>query len=341
MHKSIEELGKNEISRNEACENNEYARLVIANEAGPLESEILQPQDKLKSKSPLKRWIKISLWCIVSIVFLLVFFKWGVPFLFEKVIIPIMKWEATAFRRPMLALMLIASLASFPVFFIPSGPSMWLAGMIFGYGLGFVIIMVGTTIGMVLPYLIGLIFRDRIHLWLMRWPRKAEVLRLAGEGSWFRQFQVVALFRVSPFPYTIFNYAIVVTSMRFWPYLCGSVAGMIPEAFIYIYSGRLMRTLADVQYGKHRLTTVEIVYNVISFIIAIVTIIIFTVYAKKMLNNLQMEEDNRKYSASHHGSFEVESLSHERSPINVMKEDRAVEEVVAEITHTIKSCWNT
>ena len=86
MHKSIEELGKNENSRHEACENNEYARLVIANEAGPLESEILQPQDKLKSKSPLKRWIKISLWCIVSIVFLLVFFKWGVPFLFEKVI---------------------------------------------------------------------------------------------------------------------------------------------------------------------------------------------------------------------------------------------------------------
>lgn len=75
-----------------------------------------------------------------------------------------MKWEATAFGRPMLALLLVASLALFPVFFIPSGPSMWLAGMIFGYGLGFFIIMVGTTIGMVLPYLIGLLFRDRIHV---------------------------------------------------------------------------------------------------------------------------------------------------------------------------------
>jgi uncharacterized membrane protein YdjX (TVP38/TMEM64 family) len=61
------------------------------------------------------------------------------------------------------------------------------------------------------------------------------MIRLAGEGSWFHQFKVVALFRVSPFPYTIFNYAIVVTSMTFWPYLCGSVAGMVPEAFIYIY----------------------------------------------------------------------------------------------------------
>lgn len=61
------------------------------------------------------------------------------------------------------------------------------------------------------------------------------MIRLAGEGSWFHQFQVVALFRISPFPYTIFNYAVVVTDMKFWPYLCGSIAGMVPEAFIYIY----------------------------------------------------------------------------------------------------------
>lgn len=144
---------------------------------------------------------------------------------------------------------------------------MWLAGMIFGYGLGFVIIMVGTTIGMTLPFLVGLLFRDRIHvrkwtyeehlqcwpfclvlllyvefyfvlcwqLWLKRWPQKTSIIRLAAEGSWFHQFRVVALFRTSPFPYTVFNYAIVVTNMRFWPYICGSVAGMIPESFIYIY----------------------------------------------------------------------------------------------------------
>jgi len=189
-----------------------------------------------------------------------------------QAVYPFMAWEAAAFGRPVLALVLVASLALFPVFLIPSGPSMWLSGMIFGYGIGFVIIMFGTTVGMVLPYLIGLPFRDRIHVshfisymiksllkfravffltsffpfvcdcclyilqrWLRRWPRNAAMIRLAGEGNWFHQFQVVALFRVSPFPYTIFNYAVVVTNMRFWPYLGGSVAGMVPEAFIYIY----------------------------------------------------------------------------------------------------------
>ncbi|KAJ0237996.1 T166 protein [Hirschfeldia incana] len=233
----------------------------------------------------------------------------------------------------MLFIVLLVSLALFPVFLIPSGPSMWLAGMIFGYGIGFVIIMVGTTVGMVLPYLIGLMFRDRLHQWLKRWLRQAAVLRLAAEGSWFHQFRVVAIFRISPFPYTIFNYAIVVTSMRFWPYLFGSIAGMIPEAFIYIYrsvlfpvlkkvsfieidsksrkficSGRLIRTFADVQYGHQRLTTVEIVYNVISLVIAVVTTVAFTVYAKRALRELQNPEVNE--------SGEVEVRKEERFEMN-------------------------
>ncbi|KAI4296113.1 hypothetical protein L6164_036098 [Bauhinia variegata] len=269
--------------------NSEYVRLAISDEPRVAEAETLQLQAESRIKS-FYWWIKAILWCFVIIILALIFVKWAGPFIFEKVIYPILEWEATAFGRPVLAVVLVASLALFPVFLIPSGPSMWLAGMIFGYGLGFVIIMVGTTIGMVLPYLIGLMFRERIQQWLKRWPKNAAMIRLAGEGSWFHQFRVVALFRVSPFPYTIFNYAIVVTNMRFWPYLCGSIAGMVPEAYIYIYSGRLIRTLADAQYGKHRLTTVEIVYNVISFIIAIVTTVAFTVYAKRTLAELKMAE---------------------------------------------------
>lgn len=311
MTNSSEELEKCVNSGRQAREDSEYVRLVISDEARTTEAEILQPQAEARIKS-LLWWVKALVLCVVAVILLLFSLKWGVPFVFEKVLIPIMQWEATTFGRPVLALVLVASLALFPVFLIPSGPSMWLAGMIFGYGLGFVIIMVGTTVGMVLPYLIGLLFRDRIHQWLKRWPQKAEMIRLAGEGSWFHQFRVVALFRVSPFPYTIFNYAIVVTSMRFWPYLWGSIAGMVPEAFIYIYSGRLIRTLADVQYRNYHLTTVEIVYNVISFIIAVVTTVAFTIYAKRALNELQKAETDGEASAHNRGSFEIEKLPLER-----------------------------
>ncbi|XP_014517864.1 transmembrane protein 64 [Vigna radiata var. radiata] len=307
---SSKELEKHAISSHHVRGTSEYVRLAISDEPRAVENEILQPVPVSRIKS-FRWWVKAFFWCFVVVVLTLVIVKWGVPFTFEKIIYPIMEWEATTFGRPVLALVLVASLALFPVFFIPSGPSMWLAGMIFGYGLGFVIIMVGTTIGMVLPYLIGLVFRDRIHQWLKKWPKNAAMIRLAGEGSWFHQFQVVALFRVSPFPYTIFNYAVVVTNMRFWPYLCGSIAGMVPEAFIYIYSGRLLKTLADAQYGKHRLTTVEIVYNIISFIVAVLTTIAFTVYAKKALNELNIAEANEE-AASVSGSttLEIEKGSH-------------------------------
>ncbi|KAF8401187.1 hypothetical protein HHK36_012118 [Tetracentron sinense] len=313
MTNSFEELGEHHAnSGHHMREDSECVSLVMSNEPTMANIDILHPQVETRHKY-LIWWIKALSWCVVTIFFLLIFLKWGVPVLLEKVLLPIMQWEATAFGRPVLAFVLVASLALFPVLLIPSGPSMWMAGMIFGYSLGFVIIMIGTTIGMALSYSIGLLFRNRIHQWLKRWPQKAAVIRLAGEGSWFHQFRVVALFRVSPFPYTIFNYAVVVTNMRFWPYICGSIAGMVPEAFIYIYSGRLLRTLADVKYGNHRMTTVEIVYNIISFIVAIVTTVAFTVYAKRALNELKGAESNGEeaYVAAH-GSFEMEKLPLER-----------------------------
>lgn len=315
MPESTDDLEKANISsESHVKEDSEYVRLVIRNERTDVETSQSQSQSR---KEAIVWWIKAIIWCIFSVIILLVSIKWGVPFFFEKILIPTLHWEATAFGRPVLALVLVASLALFPVFLIPSGPSMWLAGMIFGYGLGFVIIMAGTTVGMILPYFVGLFFRDRIHQWLKRWPHMAAMIRLVGEGSWFHQFRVVAIFRISPFPYTVFNYAVVVTKMRFWPYFWGSVAGMAPESFIYIYSGRLIRTFADVQYGNHHLTTVEIVYNVISFIIAIVTIVAFTVYAKRTLRQLESEEENNgEGSTSNLGRLELETLPMQKYKIS-------------------------
>ena len=90
-----------------------------------------------------------------------------VPFyvrLILQVIMPIIQWEAKSFGRPVLAVVIIASLALFPVVLLPSGPPMWLTGIVFGYGFGFLIIMAGVTIGMSLPYWIGLLFRDHLNV---------------------------------------------------------------------------------------------------------------------------------------------------------------------------------
>jgi uncharacterized membrane protein len=62
--------------------------------------------------------------------------------------------------------------------------------------------------------------------------------------------------------------------------------------FVLLCSGRLIRTLADAKYGNLHLTKVEIIYNIISFVIAVITTIAFTVYAKRALDEIQKAETN-------------------------------------------------
>ncbi|KAG0545974.1 hypothetical protein BDA96_02G407600 [Sorghum bicolor] len=286
------------------AEGDERARLVVttmpppvgATAAGgvavavPVQAPETRPWARSRSMSSVT-WAKLVVGLLLLVLLGYAFFKWGVPYLSEKVIMPIIQWEAKSFGRPVLAVVIITSLALFPVVLLPSGPPMWLTGIVFGYGIGFLIIMAGVTIGMSLPYWIGLLFRDRLNLWLeKKWPRQIALIKLAGQGSWFQQFRVAALLRISPFPYPLFNYAVTVTEMKFIPYICGSVVGMVPDVFINIYSGRLIRTLAELNYHEHRMTTVEIVYNVVSVIVAIVFAIGFTVYARRALDNMERSE---------------------------------------------------
>ena len=75
--------------------------------------------------------------------------------------------------------------------------------------------------------------------WLEKYPKKASIIRLAGEGNWFHQFRAVTLIRVSPFPYILFNYCSVATNVKYGPYITGSLIGVVPEIFVAIYTYEL------------------------------------------------------------------------------------------------------
>lgn len=81
----VEKHEKTQMNTGGVREGSEYVRLVISDEPSTTEAESLQPQ------APKKRsytwWIKAMTWCFSTIVVLLIFLKWGVPFLFEKVML--------------------------------------------------------------------------------------------------------------------------------------------------------------------------------------------------------------------------------------------------------------
>jgi uncharacterized membrane protein YdjX (TVP38/TMEM64 family) len=227
-----------------------------------------------------------------------------------QVIIPLLVWESKEFTRPVLAVVLVFSMAIFPIFLFPSGPSMWLTGMVFGYGLGFLIIMVGTTIGQTFPYWIGRwALHNRIQTWLQKYPKKAAVLQVAEQGGWVHQARTIALLRVSPFPYPLFNYAVTATKIKFAPYIGGSILGMIPEAFITIYSGKLLSTLAEAQNHKRAFTPVEIAYNVVGACVALTIAITGTLYGRRALQELELKEAAEREAKSQLSQSMVDVVS--------------------------------
>ncbi|OVA07741.1 SNARE associated Golgi protein [Macleaya cordata] len=236
-------------------------------------------------------WLKMGLLCLIVIAVGVVFLIWVGPFLLNKEVIPILDWEMATFSPQVLGFLLFASLTLFPSLLIPSSPSMWVAGISFGYGFGFLLILAGLSIGMSLPYFIGSLFHHKIHVWLEKWPEKAAIIRLAGEGDWFHQFRAVVLLRISPFPFIIFNYASVATNVKYCPYIFGSLVGVVPEIFVSIYSGILIRSLADATQGHRSLSTPQIIYNAIGFCLTVAVTVFITIYAKRTLKKLQNEEE--------------------------------------------------
>ena len=235
-------------------------------------------------------WVKlISLVaCVAVLAFVII--KWIAPFLIEKELIPFIIWVRSTFSIPMLGLLLFASVAIFPSILLPSSPSMWMAGLTFGYGKGFLLILSAASIGVTLPFLIGHLFLHKMQEWLKQYPKKAAILRAAGEGTWFHQFQAVTLIRVSPFPYMIYNYCALATGVHYGPYILGSLVGMVPEIFVSIYTGIMLRTLAVASDVRHSLSAVEIIVNVLGFCVTASATIVCTIYAKKKLSAMQSEE---------------------------------------------------
>lgn len=236
-------------------------------------------------------WAKLVLVFVFLAVLGVCFFLWIGPFLMNKEVIPILNWETETFSKPVLAVLIFSSVALFPTIFLPSTPSMWVAGMSFGYGYGFLLIIGGVTIGTSLPYFIGSMFYHKIQGWLERYPKKASILKLAGEGNWFNQFRAVALLRISPFPYMVYNFCAVATDVKFGPYLLGTLVGMVPEIFVAIYTGIMIRTLADASNDQHSLSAPQILCTVIGFLLTIATTVVVTVYAKRRLSELQKDEE--------------------------------------------------
>ncbi len=126
------------------------------------------------------------------------------------------------------------------VLFVPGSALTLAAGAIFGLLWGTVIVSIASTIAAGIAFLIGRYFaRAAVERQVARYPKFAAIDKAIGEEGW----KIIALLRLSPaVPFSVGNYLYGVTSVRFWPYLLASWAGMLPGTFMYVYLGHLGKT---------------------------------------------------------------------------------------------------
>ena len=143
-------------------------------------------------------------------------------------------------------LVFVIGYAAAVVVFVPASILTLAAGAIFGVAPGTVYVFAAATLGASAAFLVARhLARDAVERRLAGNARFAALDRAIGaEGR-----KIVFLLRLSPvFPFTLLNYALGLTNVRFADYLLACV-GMIPGTLLYVYSGKLAGDVAVLASG--------------------------------------------------------------------------------------------
>ncbi len=143
-------------------------------------------------------------------------------------------------------LIFVLGYAAAVVAFVPGSLLTLAGGALFGVGWGTLYVFVAATLGSSLAFLIArYVARGAVEKRLAGTPRLAAIDRaVAAEGR-----KIVLLLRLSPaIPFSVLNYALGLTRVRFADYLAAAI-GMLPGTLLYVYSGKLIGDVAALAGG--------------------------------------------------------------------------------------------
>jgi uncharacterized membrane protein YdjX (TVP38/TMEM64 family) len=143
-------------------------------------------------------------------------------------------------------LIFVLGYAAAVVAFVPGSILTLAGGALFGVGWGTLYVFVAATLGSSFAFLIArYVARGMVEQRLAGTPRLAAIDRaVAAEGR-----KIVLLLRLSPaIPFSVLNYVLGLTRVRFADYLAGAI-GMLPGTLLYVWSGKLIGDVAALAGG--------------------------------------------------------------------------------------------
>jgi uncharacterized membrane protein YdjX (TVP38/TMEM64 family) len=152
-----------------------------------------------------------------------------------------MNVEKESMDMPVLAasILIFAKILAAPLG-IPGAPLTLISGSLFGYFWGTCIALVGNTIGATLAFLLSrYVFRDYIQNNIL--PHH-HTLQKYNDRLQKRGLSTVIVLRLIPlFPFNVLNFLLGVTTISLRNYFWGSLLGMIPGTYVFVYFGNSLR----------------------------------------------------------------------------------------------------
>ncbi len=165
------------------------------------------------------------------------------------------------------------------------------AGYVFGIVTGSLYVILGTTLGAAIAFLIArYLFGERARQFVMGRSK----LSLVNDEMAKHDFKVVLLTRLIPlFPGKLSNYLFGLTKFKFWNYVAASAIGFIPFTVHNVYVGSLLSDLTAMGEGGMTRTPAQWALYGCGFVAAIVAVVYFNSIAKKALTGYTAESAQR------------------------------------------------
>jgi len=118
---------------------------------------------------------------------------------------------------------------------VPGSVLTFAAGLAFGLGIGFPLVMVSATIGATLAFLVArYLARNTVESLMQKQPKFKAIQSAVSEGGW----KVVTLLRLSPvLPFNLTNYFYGITDLKLREYVAATFFGIMPGTLLSVYLG--------------------------------------------------------------------------------------------------------
>jgi uncharacterized membrane protein YdjX (TVP38/TMEM64 family) len=204
----------------------------------------------------------------------------GIAFLF----LPIKSWvlplqEQVRALGPIAPLVVIIGYVALTALLIPGSALTLVAGGAFGLWKGLLVVVIAANLAAAFSFVLARTFlRKQVARWAAENPKFAALDRAVGKQG----FRMVLLSRLSPvFPFTLLNYLLGLTKVRFGSYVLANLIGMLPGTFLYVYLGA---TAQKALQGNMR-----IIPTLIGLVATVAVVVMVARIARRAMREAELE----------------------------------------------------